>query len=240
MRSSSHSPFAAVLVVIPLLAVPLLAVFGIPQLEPTAASPSATPAEDGFATDAADVGVGESIRYGADDLFAPIETESGEPANQPPLGAESVRRDTRPVTRLGSPLDRISAPRRTDTNRRDVVGAPSGRPNWSPPADALQGWALDADEASAASTNATSADPRQPPASPAPLTWQEAVRRLNELGIRRYQLQPGQRETDFQFSCSFTLPDYPRITHRFEAEADEPLKAVQDVLTQVENWHKRR
>jgi hypothetical protein len=73
-----------------------------------------------------------------------------------------------------------------------------------------------------------------------PLTWRTAVRRLNKLGIRHFQLEPGARENEFQFSCSLTPSDQPRISHRFEAEAAEPLRAVERVLIQIEQWLDQR
>ena len=73
-----------------------------------------------------------------------------------------------------------------------------------------------------------------------PQTWRAAVRRLNELGIHHFRLEPGRRTNEFHFHCSFTPSDTPRITQRFEAEAAEPLRAVQKVIVQVEQWLQRR
>jgi hypothetical protein len=73
------------------------------------------------------------------------------------------------------------------------------------------------------------------PSQPSDLTWRDAVTRLNQLGIRQFKLEPGARD-GFHFSCYFTPQDNPRITHRFEAEATEPLRAVENVLSQVETW----
>ena len=71
------------------------------------------------------------------------------------------------------------------------------------------------------------------------LTWKEAVRRLNDLEIRNFRLQPGLHDNQFAFSCMYTPSDNPRISTRFEAEADEPLKAVEKVLAQIEVWQQR-
>ena len=60
------------------------------------------------------------------------------------------------------------------------------------------------------------------------------MRRLNDLGIHDFHLEPGQRPNEFHFSCSFTPSNNPRITHRFEAEATEPLRAVAKVIEQIE------
>ena len=72
------------------------------------------------------------------------------------------------------------------------------------------------------------------------LTWKTAVHRLNDLGIHKYQLQPGQNETDFHFSCSYNPTGNARVSRRFEAEANEPLKAVEKVLEQIETWQEEQ
>lgn len=72
------------------------------------------------------------------------------------------------------------------------------------------------------------------------MTWLAAVERLNQFGIQQYRLQPGSRANLFHFSCFFTPPHNPRVYHRFEAEAGDPLAAVTNVLEQVESWHSRR
>ena len=73
-----------------------------------------------------------------------------------------------------------------------------------------------------------------------PLTWQGAVQRLNELEIRNFRLEPGREVNQFVFICSYSSSDSPRVLYRFEAEADEPLKAVEKVLLQVDEWQRRR
>jgi hypothetical protein len=69
--------------------------------------------------------------------------------------------------------------------------------------------------------------------------WKRAVGRLNALGIRDYQLQPGDRDGEFNFSCRFASRSNPRVIHRFEAEAADPLDAVNQVLRQVDDWRAR-
>ena len=73
-----------------------------------------------------------------------------------------------------------------------------------------------------------------------PLTWKSAVERLNELEIRNFRLEPGHQNGQFVFICSYTAPDTPRVSYRFEAGADEPLKAVEKVLEQIAEWQQRR
>ncbi|QDV18525.1 hypothetical protein Pan153_31830 [Gimesia panareensis] len=73
-----------------------------------------------------------------------------------------------------------------------------------------------------------------------PATWSAAVQKLNELGIRDYRLEPGGRPNEFLFSCSYSPPQNPRISRRFEAEALDPLKAVIKVLQQVDEWNNQK
>jgi hypothetical protein len=69
--------------------------------------------------------------------------------------------------------------------------------------------------------------------------WQMATRRLKELGIRKYHLESQIDEQTFTFWCTFASSDNPRITRRFEADADTPLEAVQKVLAQIDEWRAR-
>ena len=72
------------------------------------------------------------------------------------------------------------------------------------------------------------------------LTWQQAVDRLNQLGIRTFRLTPNTGQNGYRFVCLVTSVDDPRISRRFEAESIDPLIAVGDVLAQVENWNLHR
>jgi hypothetical protein len=69
--------------------------------------------------------------------------------------------------------------------------------------------------------------------------WQDAARRLKKLGIRKYRLESRIDEQNFVFMCTFASPDNPRVVRRFEAEADNPLEAVQRVLEQIDEWRNR-
>lgn len=77
--------------------------------------------------------------------------------------------------------------------------------------------------------------PRTLPAAVPSLTWQDAVKRLDELEIDNFRLERGTEKNQFFFMCSYTPPENPQVSYRFEAEASEPLKAVEKVLAQVES-----
>jgi len=72
------------------------------------------------------------------------------------------------------------------------------------------------------------------------LSWRQASSKLAELGIRNYHLERGSKEESFLFVCLFSPGDAPQVTHRFEAEADDPLTAVNQVLQQLDRWMQTR
>jgi hypothetical protein len=72
------------------------------------------------------------------------------------------------------------------------------------------------------------------------LTWQQAVDRLNQMGIRTFRLTQNSGQNGYRFVCLVTSVDDPRISRRFEAESTDPLVAVGEVLVQVENWNQHR
>lgn len=91
-------------------------------------------------------------------------------------------------------------------------------------------------------------EPSQPQSSPAAddsnrtdeLTWQSATKRLRKLGVgarKQYftYLEEGNR---FQFTCYAVGLDSSKPSKKFQAEADEPLLAVRQVLDDLEAWQK--
>ena len=68
--------------------------------------------------------------------------------------------------------------------------------------------------------------------------WQKAAQRLKKLGIRKFRLDSQIDEQRFVFTCSFTAPENPQVVRRFEADADNPLEAVQRVLEQIDEWRR--
>ena len=78
-----------------------------------------------------------------------------------------------------------------------------------------------------------------PPSAPQPQpqpSWREAIGRLQATGVRGYRLRTGSRLGEFFFSCSVPSTEHPRLVRRFEAEADEPLRALELVLGQIAEW----
>ncbi|QDU79545.1 hypothetical protein Pla110_12560 [Polystyrenella longa] len=89
-------------------------------------------------------------------------------------------------------------------------------------------------------TGNSAAQPTAMAATESGLTWQSAVQLLNKWGIDNFMLQPGAEAGQFNFSCYYTPSEDSRITFRFEAESSQPLKAVENVLQQIQQWHIQR
>ena len=286
MRSGLHGTFATLLLMVPVLSIPALAIFGIPQFAPVVASPldespgrdrerrvgqSARPANESFPEDLEDapsfgseptdrksntapVRPGESVPFSRSGRAVPNKGSSFDAAesrfnNTKPRGADAGAAEEYRPSPFGEDSFKTRPNDRSNSDARDnpFDSKQSAPPEFRPPQF----------QRPPASGSGTSQNPRafqrqqgSPPeadahARPAvtdtePLTWTSAVRRLNELEIRNFRLQPGHRENQFVFICSYTPSDSPRVSYRFEAEADEPLKAVEKVLEQIVEWQQRR
>lgn len=67
-------------------------------------------------------------------------------------------------------------------------------------------------------------------------TWNHVRVALAAHGVERFKIQPGSRAGDVHFSCVQPVPGRVRVVRRFEAEADDPVRAARDVLIQIEQF----
>lgn len=252
MRSSAHSPIATMLLLIPILAVPMFAIFGIPQFAPVVASPLQEPLER--TGDDAPTFQPLAERAAPEFELLPksgttpsdlLEWEQDEPtvAEQ---AAELPQRRTPPQAAAPAaaaeladfaqnlPIDPASLTPEQQAALAARLGAGAAvnpleyRRDRQPRAASV---------VPASATRKPSSHPRSAAAVVDPsLTWQGAVQRLNDLEIRNFRLEPGQQLNQFVFICSYTPHDNPRVSYRFEAEAEEPLRAVEKVLSQIDAW----
>ena len=109
MRSTGSGPMGALLMLAPLVAVPILAVVGIPQFAPgnlidVNGGKSATFQRENRAP--AEPRLGDAARHDADDLFAPLE-ESAPDADEfeDPLRGNRTRNRSRGATRHDDEFD---------------------------------------------------------------------------------------------------------------------------------------
>jgi hypothetical protein len=279
MRSGIHGTFATLLLMVPVLSIPALAIFGIPQFAPVVASPL-----DEGPDEHHEKRVGKSERPD-DDMLGDFDSEP----NDARTGSGRIG-DSVPLSRGRNAGNR---PPSFDASQRSQPGAtPPSRSSWQdeprgdlhrpvddldggmsrnnqtdPPKGQLKDLRFDAQQTPPAFGGAhiqntvmpkgqNPQDPRvfqrqrdqlagvgesrTPSRQEDTFSWQDAVNRLNELEIRNFRLQPGNRENQYAFVCNYTPSDSPRVSYRFEAEADEPLKAVEKVLEQIAEWQQRR
>ncbi len=176
--------FMTLFMALPLAAIPLMSIFGVPQLGSLASSLEGT----GFLLEAPDRDLQSAASW--DLSSAPGFSEnpdSGATASQTPFAGNA--RESLPVSSPAGLGYENSQPIRVD--------------------DELQS-----------------------------LSWEQSIQQLSRYGILDYRLQPGQNAQGFHFAC-FQRVD-GQTTIRFEAEADDPLQALQQALRQVEAWHHQR
>lgn len=257
MHSSSSGPLTTLLMLVPLIAVPALAIFGVPNVDALNGStdPAATAGDGATLGDEADAPPSRVPRP-----LDPADSELGEgfiPAatstpSDPFLkaGASGRRRNEQTAevdagdlgglkrSRSTGPRSKPNTPSEVDgdafdstTGSRDLSEEiPFGMPEE--PAErgtTPRGTA-------AKSRGTTSRSGKDVADGETPRDWRAATARLKELGIRDFHLTNGEGEHQFLFTCRYVMPDNPRVVRRFEAEAAEPLGAVEDVLSQVETW----
>ncbi len=245
MRSQSGSSLSTLVFLVPLLGVPLMAIFGVPQFVPVIASsasddagrPATTRRSHGVGESAAATGLAseKSSRDAAsrederiDDLFRSAKSV---PRDSRPLRGESSGRETKFIeTAQGA--DTWLTQTTAEDQAADIFAA---RPNMK--SNGERGGV--SSPVSSPRTGGLT-PPRSPESSDQGLTWRDAVRQLNELGIQEFRLEPGRQLGEFYFACEFTPDRDTRITRRFEAEAKEPLLAVAAVLRQIDEWMPRR
>jgi hypothetical protein len=258
-----QSLFKTLLMLIPMTAVPVMAIFGIPQFFPVSASPFARTSNSAVAGRMLERRVGQSdalvVRNVSTeqrpsiDLFHPYDTASsaqrtnsaGVVANASSSELERRRLAwSDPLTGPANTRNEVSL--RTTTRGSTVRGertlatASVGRRVDEPGAAVVSPNSVSTDRYSR-TTNGGRANSSSPGSGRVEtLTWQQAVDRLTQLGIRTFRLTPDSRQNGYRFVCLVTSVDDPRISRRFEAESIDPLVAVGDVLVQVENWNLHR
>ena len=288
--------FATILLMIPVLTVPALAIFGIPQFAPVVASPLEESPElnretrpgnssrsreemfddlDGLNTDPmAKRGAASSLRKrdssriasregtsrGSSDSSSPawgddLESGSewpGKSRRSPPAELdEPAAQDRTALDQQRQAMAEGKIPQRYERRSRRTENSSSfARPDPAEEVDegvVPAGFEEEAPEQPARrvspAARSRSAEPRNPgrrEAEAEPLTWAAAVEQLNEYDIRNFRLEPGDRSGQFVFICTYASPDAPTVSYRFEAGADEPLKAVEKVLEQIVAWRQKQ
>lgn len=250
---------------IPITAVGFMAIFGVPDIAQLNASPSdEIVIRDPYEQDPWNQQAGDQNQLGTAQEFPQFsqnQIQKSAPSSQmsneaPAWGQQNPAPTQQAPSNNGTTNSNPFGNHLTGhTMPSQPPAAPSTQPNpfanHSRTASAMTGAAMN-HQPSASSTMAAS----QPPASPANpfnssgaigsrpnttetsaqmLSWTEASARLAELGIK-YHLERGDHEGSFLFVCLYRPQSNPHVTHRFEAEENDPIVAVNKAILQVENW----
>lgn len=213
MSGQTGQSLATFLLSVPVAAIGLMAVFGIPQFAAVIAAQRGDSGEDPL--DELD-----ELRRDSSDLlggYDPAFPQSGDSRG----GRDAPRWDAEP---------------------QDDAADRTAFEEQSPPAADFWG----TQRGSGLSTNEPPLERRglqetdtwgRPVSAPASnLTWTEARNQLAELGVDDFHLEAGSVPDTFTFVAVFTPGAQPDVTYRFEAEASDPLLAVEDVVVQIEEW----
>ncbi len=147
---------------------------------------------------------------------------SRDPNDAPPF-VESLTDGTEaPGDDVDTDADVVPAPKQTSPRRPQPV-VPPAPPAETAPSDVEEQGAVDA--------------PSQTPAVDE-LTWQSATKRLRSLGVGKSKQHFTYVEDRnlFLFTCTATHLDDSTKSKSFQAEAEEPLLAVRQVLERLQAW----
>lgn len=241
MSSRAGSTFLTFLVSIPLAAMGLMVVFGVPPLASViAATRGLTDSKGGLDNDSRsgrdspqsqfedwDSGTAPAWKAGDADLND-VERGAGESTDtetdRDDLGfSKSSRENEDSDATLSQTKGRRTSPQKGLDNKWA-----DNTPSVSRPLLSSRGGAKT--EKSAFALN-TVPDRNTPPTS-----MKESLKKLNSRGVKHYHLERGSAQDTWLFVCLYVPGDDDRLTHRFEAESDDPDRAAAETVQQLESW----
>lgn len=236
MNGKGGGSLGTLLFSVPLAAIPLMAIFGIPQFAPVAASPEQIdPYERDPAPSVRQKNPDDPLSSNErGDLRSPVPGSSGRDPRS--LSGGSSRFGSEGGTRQERP-NGLASPWSSSADLYAASGASADRGGQQ--LDSYNRSLSERATAQATGQRYPSGTARSSTGTPT-LNWQTAARRLNELGVGNYHLEPGADPLSFLFVCCFCPDESASVTMRFEAEAADPLEAVDDVLGQVEHWMRQQ
>lgn len=221
MMGTVSNAISSLVMSLPLVAVPCLAIFGLPSIGPATAEADAE----------------DSVELG---LNADLGTPTASLAEAPPKQAfapifDAKQADQEPATEIATGADRsqiapTSDHRGASANR--ALGLDQER--VAPESLSEKRVVADLDPVSFPPEDNSETNPFSEVAEEktSPSDWEGVLTRLRELGIRKFHITDGEVAGQFYFCCS--IASAPNVIQRFEAEANSPTAAAMDVLAQVE------
>lgn len=239
MAAKIGSFLATLLLSIPLAAVGLMAVFGVPQVVPAGNDP-----RDSLNRGPARRSLWESIT--GDNFSQPDRNQEQVGWDDAPRFASNAAApfDSRqPVAPAGHSLIQNPPP----ANSAPLAAQPPHylsipeAPPRNPPAGAGGGnFGMTPREAALADARLAPVENIAPVGNQPQLNWQQAQLQLTQLGIDDFHVTRGASPGSFLVACAYAPPESPQVVHRFEAEASDPLVAANRVLGQIQRWMETR
>jgi hypothetical protein len=245
MSANGGGTFAAILLSIPLTAVALMSVFGIPQL--TAIMGTKGDAEEtDLDREWGDSRRGRRHAQGDEDGWGDAEPwnedESAEPFNEfdDELKSEEGGRPSRLGSRGRSQLGRTLRSRASAENEvavrsnfdaeaeEKLAGSPTE--GFGPPGRHENPFETKTADRGAALGNESRASSSN--------DFARAVRRLKTLGAEHWHVEQGLDSGSFLFVCLIDTAATSGAVHRFEAENRDVIVAVDDVIQQIVEWRR--
>ena len=247
--------FTTILMLFPMLAVPVMALFGVPHFMPVVASPTPDRQADPFVgflerrAGQSDAGLHSvSLRTESDDvdLFQPYGPDAANSEQPTPRAAGSRVSEIR--NNWSDPL-KSSPIANSGRNRSGLSTTETSIKNGLKPGLVT---IFDSRPTRRETQVVPTARYERPgnarpgptttrlPAETQSMTWQQASQILNNLGVQSYSLSPGLNPGEFRFMCLVSSTDDPRVSRRFESNSTDPLVAVEQVITQVKSWTQAR
>jgi hypothetical protein len=127
------------------------------------------------------------------------------------------------------PSNPYSEPSNPTANWPNIAAAQTPPDAFNPPQDARP---------------AAASEPAGPEGTAALTSGDNAFRqigaRLRELGAANYRLETwGAQNEQYRFECRMSIGGNIGVTQHFEAVEDDPLRAMENVLRQVDDWQRR-
>lgn len=240
MSSRAGSTVLTFLMSIPVAAVGLMAVFGVPPLSSViAASRGNHDINLGFEEDDRSTRSGRSER-GTTDEEAPSwsdsdsETDLGSVTD---IESDETERDDLGFSRSESKggRKRSSSPladARSSESDNDALRFDDEKPETEKSSSKSRGLKRDAANPFPEDAPTSSRGSR--------VSMKESLKKLNSLNVKKYHLVPGSEPNTWLFVCMFAPGDDQKVIHRFESEDADPDQAVAKTVEQIDAWLLKR
>jgi hypothetical protein len=239
----SGGSFVAILLSVPLTAVALVGVVGVPKLQEML-SPASSHGDDEF--DDGDFAPRSRSKRGSSrldrekDQDAVAWGEESDPADEfsESLGTRKSSKSRPSLSRGGKPKpaeDSFASDLKEESD--DLFSKPRGRFGSTPKeTETAEMYSTEPFKQQSPVVRAEHVSPASTPRATGRSDFASSLEKLRSMGIDRFHLEPGLAAGQYLFVCQVEGTGESATVHRFEAEAADPAAAVDDVMKQLAGW----